>query len=73
MVGTECLLRRYVEFNSPRGAELIRRHVGSCEGERLRDTAYSPQAGLKVAAFPATPTPTLVRAMIRTLLNGLRV
>jgi hypothetical protein len=24
-------------------------------------------------AFPATPTPTLVKTMIRTLLNGLRV
>ena len=51
MVGTEGVLRRYDEFNSPRGAEFIRRHVGSCEGERLRDTAYSPRAGLKVAAL----------------------
>jgi uncharacterized membrane protein (DUF2068 family) len=42
MVGTEGVLRRYDEFNS---------RVRSCEGERLRDTAYSPRAGLKVAAL----------------------
>ena len=43
MVGTEGVLRLYDEFNFPRGDKFIRRHVGSCEGERLRDIALPPR------------------------------